>query len=164
MQEKAQLIAKLHLDQWEKLLLENIFIQFFIHGIVFGQNCEWAQPLGWVNFSDVSKSWKGASSEKTALVFWCPVLVFQKTGANLFSLMKPPSNTCKINCLAWTEKSKSMSVMSAAWEVISWDSWQPCSWTWMNDKPERVDQVPPKCPLLLHSAVVSFWGIFVWQV
>lgn len=32
---------------WKKLLLEAVLVPFFIHGCVYGQNCEWAHSLGW---------------------------------------------------------------------------------------------------------------------
>lgn len=38
MLESAQIIAKLLLDHWEKFLMQDVLIEFFTHGSVFGQN------------------------------------------------------------------------------------------------------------------------------
>lgn len=41
-----EMINRLLLDCWEKLLLHDFLIPFFIHGSVFGQNCGRAHSLG----------------------------------------------------------------------------------------------------------------------
>lgn len=35
------------MDRWKKSLLQDVLIPLFIHGIIFGQNYDRAQSLGW---------------------------------------------------------------------------------------------------------------------
>jgi len=44
--ENAQIITRLLLDCWDKLLFLEVLITYFIHVSVLGQNCERALTLG----------------------------------------------------------------------------------------------------------------------